>query len=110
VRVLTAAASIATCVVSGWMCLMYFVLRHPGYVWRAAIAAIICAGAAALITGQPPAALRMPLAAWGAALAAFGIWALAAPGDDGWVLVAALIFVVEGSLTIVASIRPPQSA
>ena len=98
--------SIATMLVSGWMTLMYFVLRHPGYQWRAAIAAAVCLGAATLIGGRPLPPLRVPIAIWGAALAAFGVWALAAPGDDGWVLIAGSVFIAEGILAVAASVRP----
>jgi uncharacterized membrane protein len=97
--------SAATMLVSAWMTVMYFVLRHPGYAWRAAISAVICLGAATLLAGRPAAALRIPTAVWGAALAAFGIWALVATGDDGWVIVAGALFVVEGSLAVYGS-RP----
>lgn len=82
---------------------MYVVLRHPGYQARAALAAVIFAGAAALLAGRPPAALRIPVGVWGAALAALGVWALLSPGDDGWVVIAAAIFVVEGTLAVTAA-------
>ena len=102
---LTSAASLATALVSAWMCVMYFVLRHPGYQWRAMIAAAICLGAITLVAGRPAPALRVPVACWGAALAAFGIHALFAPGDDGWVLIAGSVFIVEGLLAVAAGIR-----
>jgi hypothetical protein len=99
---LISVTSIATMLVSAWMTMMYFVLRHPGYQWRAAMAATICLGAATLVTGKPLAALRVPVVMWGAAILALGVWGLAAPGDDGWALVAAVLFVVEGTLAIAA--------
>jgi hypothetical protein len=102
--------SIATMFVAGWMTFMYFVLRHAGYVWRAAIAAVICLGAATLVAGRPPAALRIPVGVWGAALAAFGAWALFAPGDDGWVLIAGTLFIAEGALAVLGSVRRVRSA
>ena len=101
---LVSLASIATMLVSGWMTVMYLVLRHPGYWWRAAIAAAVCLGAATLVTGRPLPRLRLPIAVWGAALCAFGIWALVAPGDDGWTIVAGAIFIVEGILAAAASL------
>ena len=109
-KMLVGVVSVATMVVSGWMTLMYLVLRHPGYQWRAAMAAAICLGAAALVTGKPLPVLRIPLAVWGAALLALGIWALASPGDDGWVIVAAALFVVEGGLAIATSTLRQQAA
>jgi hypothetical protein len=33
------------------------------------------------------------------------VWALCAPGDDGWVVVAAAIFVVEGALAMASGVR-----
>jgi hypothetical protein len=104
-ELLVSLASIATMLVSGWMTVMYFVLRHPGYWWRAAIAATVCLGAATLVGGRPLPRLRLPIAVWGVALAAFGIWALAAPGDDGWVLIAGTVFIVEGLLAVTGSVR-----
>jgi hypothetical protein len=104
-QALTSAASLATVLVSGWMCVMYFVLRHPGYQWRAAIAASICLGALTLIAGRPAPSLRLPVAVWGAALAAFGISVFASPGDEGWVLIAGSVFVVEGALAVAAAVR-----
>ena len=97
--------SLATCAVSGWMCVMYLVLRHPGYELRAGMAALICLGAATLVAGRPPSPLRIPIAVWGAALAVVGVLALVSPGDDGWVLVAGTLFVLEGGLGVVSSIR-----
>ena len=107
---LVSLTSIATMLVSGWMTMMYVVLRHPGYQWRAAIAAAVCAGAATLVAGRPAPPLRVPIAIWGAALAAFGVWALVAPGDEGWVIVAGLLFVAEGALALMASTRRLHSA
>ena len=97
--------SVATMLVAGWMTVMYFVLRHPGHLWRAAIAAAVCLGAAALLPGRPAPPLRVPIAIWGAALAALGIYALVAPGDDGWVLIAGGLFIVEGALAIAGGFR-----
>ena len=107
--VIVSLMSLATMLVSGWMTIMYFVLRHPGYLWRAAVAATICAGAAMLVGGRPPSSLRFAVGLWGAAIAALGVWALFAPGDDGWVLVAGAIFIVEGVLAVAGSARRPQS-
>src|SRR5436190_3517929 len=101
--------SAATMLVSGWMTVMYFVLRHPGFAWRAAIAGAICLGAATLLAGRPAAPLRIPTAVWGAALAAFAVYALAAGGDDGWTIVAGTLFTIEGGLAVAASVRPAHS-
>jgi hypothetical protein len=106
-KTLVSLVSIATCAVSGWMCVMYLVLRHPHYQVRAALAAVICLGAATLVAGRPPAPLRIPIAVWGAAIAALGGWALRSPGDDGWVLIAGTLFIVEGALAVTSSVRRP---
>lgn len=98
--------SLATMLVSGWMTVMYFVLRHPGYQWRAALAVLIALGAATLVTGRPVPRMRLPIAVWGVALAGFGVRALVAPGDDGWVLIAGLLFVLEGSLAVYGALSP----
>src|SRR5437773_4706944 len=107
-RWIVSAVSLAACLVAGWMTVMYFVLRHPGYLWRAAIASAVCAGAATLVRGTPPAALRIPIALWGAALAALGVLALVSLSDDGWVLVAGALFGLEGGLAIVAAVVPER--
>jgi hypothetical protein len=105
----TAATSLATCAVSGWMCVMYLVLRHPGYQARAAMAAAICLGAATLVTGRPPAPLRIPIAIWGAALATLGLVVLVSGGgDDGWTVIASAIFIVEGGLALASAWRVPR--
>lgn len=83
---------------------MYCLLRHPGYVGRAALAAGIFLGAAALVGGRPAHALRAPAAVWGLALAALGIWALLGHGDDGWVVIAGLVFVAEGAAAVAAAV------
>jgi hypothetical protein len=102
-RRITSALSLATCALTAWMFAMYLVLQHPGYLVRAGIAALVFAGATTLVSGRPLPRLRIPIALWGVALAALGVWALASPGDDGWVLIAALLFVAEGSCAIVSS-------
>jgi hypothetical protein len=94
--------SILTCLVSGWMTIMFFVLRHPHYLERAALGGVIFLGAAAVAAGgwRGPAALRATLGAWALALFALGVWAVFGNGgDDGWVLIAGLLFIAEGAAT-----------
>lgn len=101
-RVLT-ALSVVTCIVSGWMCTMYFVLRHPGYLERAAIAAVIFIGATAAAAGlwRGTPAARMLFAVWAAGLVALGLWALfGMTTDDGWVIIAGTLFVAEGAVSL----------
>ena len=93
-----------TCAVTGWMFVMYLLLRHPGYQLRAVTAAVIFAGAATLLPGRPLRRLRVPTALWGAAVALAGGLALASPGDDGWVIIAGTLFIAEGITAFAASI------
>jgi hypothetical protein len=77
------------------------------------MAAVIFIGAAAVAAGawRGPALVRGASAAWAAGLVALGLWALFGDsGDDGWVLVAGVLFVVEGATaltTIVGDRRRP---
>jgi hypothetical protein len=105
--------SVLTCLVSGWMCTMYFVLRHPGYLERAGIAALILAGAAFAATGvwRSTIAGRLTIAAWAIGLLAFGLWALFwMATDDGWVIIAGTLFVAEGSVALLTSLVDRGSA
>ncbi len=105
--------SVATCLVSGWMAVMFFILRHPHYLERAALSAVIFAGAAALAAGgwRGPIAVRSALGIWSAALVALGLWALFGDsGDDGWVLIAGLVFVAEGATALAGVLRPAATA
>src|SRR5512142_1905711 len=95
-----AVVSALTALLSGWMTLMYFVLRHPDYLQHAAVSAAVCGGAATLLGGRPIRSLRLPTAGWGLFVAAVGLRALMSPGDDGWVIVAGLLFVTEGILSV----------
>jgi hypothetical protein len=91
--------SVLTCLVSGWMTVMFLLLRHPHYLERAALGTVIAAGSAALAAGAGRGALpvRVTLSVWAIALSCLGLWALVADsGDDGWVLIAGALFVAEG--------------
>ena len=98
--------SAATCLMSAWMFVMYFVLRHPGYVGHAGAAALVFTGAATLLGGRPLPALRVPTGIWAAALAAVGVQALVSPSDDGWAIIAGLLFIAEGLVAFAASVAP----
>ena len=102
-RTLLTLISIATCIVSGWMASMYLVLRHPAYLERAGVAGLVLVGAALAAThvwhGSP--VVRGALGVWAATLALLGLWALVGTAtDDGWVIIAGLVFLVEGGLTL----------
>jgi hypothetical protein len=102
--------SLVTAAVSGWMFVMYLLLQHPGYGWRAAMAGAICLGALSLVAGRPWPPLRLPSAVWGVALTALGLWALRAGQDEPWATIAAVVFVIEGTLAAAAAFSRPRPA
>jgi hypothetical protein len=111
--ILVTVASVFTVLVSGWMTVMFLVLRHAQSGERAVMSAVICAGA--IVTGvggwRGPAPLRATLAVWAVALLALGLWALFGnSGDDGWVLIAGMLFVAEGMLALAGVVRATASA
>lgn len=100
--------SVLTCLVSGWMGVMFLILRHQNYLERGCMSAVIFAGAAAMAAGgwRGPLPLRATLGVWAVALLALGLWALFGNGgDDVWVLVAGVLFVGEGAASIYRLIR-----
>ena len=106
---LLTALSLLTCLVSGWMTIMFLVLRHPHYLERAAMGTLIFAGAAAVAAGgwRGPLPVRRTLGVWGVALLALGVWALVGGGsDDGWVLIAGALFIAEGAASALGSLKP----
>jgi hypothetical protein len=110
---LLATVSVFTALVSCWMTTMYLLLRHPHYGERALMSAAICAGAIAIAAGgwRGPAPLRATLAVWAVALLGLGLWALVdGSGDDGWILIAGMLFVVEGLLSLAGVVRASASA
>jgi hypothetical protein len=105
--------SVVTMLVSGWMAIMYLLLRHAHYAERAVMAGIVCAGAAWMAAGgwRGAAPVRATLAVWAIALLALGLWALfGSGGDDGWVLIAGTLFVVEGALSLACLLRATAAA
>jgi hypothetical protein len=101
------------CLMSGWMGTMYLILRHPHYLERAGMSLAVFVGAAAVAAGgwRGPIALRSILGVWAAALLALGLWALfGSGGDDGWVLVAGLLFTAEGAVVLFSVSRISASA
>jgi hypothetical protein len=111
--VLLVLLSVFTCLVSGWMGTMFLILRHPQYLERAAMSLAVFVGAGAVAAGgwRGPIALRSILGIWAAALLALGLWALVgSSGDDGWVLIAGLLFAAEGVAVLVSILRASASA
>ena len=105
---LTAVAAV-TILASLWLCTMYFVLRHPGFEWRAAQAlgfALVGALTIAAVqraNANPP--LLAAVALGNAALLAIGVWAIASPHDDGFVDIIGLMFIAQGALALLWTMR-----
>ena len=105
---LLTSLSILTCLVAGWMTSMFLILKHPHYLERASLGGIILFGAAVVAAGgwRGPLPVRAAVGIWAVALGALGIWALVGDsGDDGWVLVAGLLFAVEGATAAFGALR-----
>lgn len=104
-RPLFITLSAATGIVSTWMITMHFVLRHPGYLELAGIAGLVLVGAVAAAASPwrgSPIACRM-LTMWAVGLTSLDLWALfGASGDDGWVIIAGALFVLQAVVTLVA--------
>ncbi len=108
-----------TIAASLWLFVMYFVLQHPGYQWRAAMTAgFVAVGlfvwiAAGLAT--PPAWIRALAAASGLAVFAAGAWAMRTNVDEGFVDVISVMLMAQGVLTLmwmvgVSRLRPSHRA
>jgi hypothetical protein len=100
--------SILTCLVAGWMTSMFLILRHPHYLERASMGGVILLGAVVVAAGgwRGPRPIRAAVGVWAVALLALGTWALLGDsGDDGWVLIAGLLFAAEGSAAAFGALR-----
>jgi len=106
---LTAICSF-TILASCWLFVMYLVLRHPGFEWRAAvslgIASLSALTLATVRTAQPGVGIRVVAACGAAALAGVGIWAIKTNVDDGFIDLIGLAFIMQGVLTIIFLVRP----
>jgi hypothetical protein len=103
-RIVASVLSLLTSAVSLWMLVMYLVLRHPGFQWRAAVAGAVFVGAISLIGGRPARGLAIPTCLWAVALLGFGLWALTSSNDDGWVLIAGTLFAAESVAALIVSV------
>jgi hypothetical protein len=108
-----------TIAASLWLFVMYFILQHPGYQWRAAMAAGVAAiglfvwFAAGLAT--PQAWIRVLAGTCGIAVFAAGAWAMRTNVDEGFVDVISVLLMTEGVLTLawtagVSRLRPAHRA
>jgi hypothetical protein len=98
-----------TILASCWLFVMYFVLRHPGFEWRAALAVGYAAtGVLTLLTVyrfSTSAAWRAAAAAGALALGGVGIWAIRTNVDDGFVDLIGLAFIAQSLLTMAYGFR-----
>lgn len=93
-----------TILASGWLFVMFLVLRHPGFEWRAAMALGFVAVSAITLfaarTTTPPPALSATVALGGIVQAAVGAWAMHGNVDDGFVDVIGITFIAQGVLAL----------
>jgi len=102
-----------TAAASCWLLVMYVVLRHPGYEWRAAMAALFVVQSAltvAALSGWVDGGWMRVLLLGGAAgivLAGGSAVQATLAGDhfEGFALVIGLALVVQGVLTLVTFLR-----
>src|SRR5436190_20180902 len=78
-----------TMLASCWLFVMFLVLRHPGFEWRASISLVFVAIGALTLVGarrpDPGIVLQLAIASGGAALGAAGVWAMETNIDEGFV-------------------------
>jgi hypothetical protein len=103
------ALSCFTCLGSGWLILMYAVLRHGGYLWRMAMALFLIAQSAHTLAAtmapevrpwSRPVLLAGACAIAGIAASAF-LANGAAPHREGYADVIALALLAQAGLTLV---------
>jgi hypothetical protein len=109
-----AAVSAFTLLACAWMCVMFFVLRHPGFEWRAALSALVVIQSAAtlvlLAAGSRSVPPRILLALGACGLLTLGVSAFlaneAASDWEGYVAVISIALVIQGALTLLSCARP----
>lgn len=110
-----AAACAFTLLACSWLFVMFFVLRHPGFIWRAAVTLFLMAQSAgtlvALRGGPWGRWWRSALAVGAAATSAVGVQAFlaneAAADWEGYIAIISIGLIVQGVLTLVATLRMP---
>jgi hypothetical protein len=116
-RIALAAVSAFTLMACAWLFVMFFVLRHPGFEWRAAVTALLIAQSAATLmvlgSGARSAWPRMALTMGACAVAAVGAVAFAAnerAADwEGYVAVISAALVLQALLTLPAMLKTPAA-
>jgi hypothetical protein len=109
-----AAVSAFTLLACAWMCVMFFVLRHPGFEWRAALSALVVIQSAAtlvlLAAGPLTVRPRLLLALGACGLLTLGVSAFlaneAARDWEGYAAVISIALVIQGVLTLLSCARP----
>jgi hypothetical protein len=111
-KIVLAAICCFTAAASCWLVAIYFVLKHPGYEWRAAIAALFVLQSAltlAALAGAAPAWLRAGLLAGACGIVWAGYSAisstLAATHFEGFWLPIGAGLIVQGALTLAVYFR-----
>jgi len=107
-----------TTLACGWLTVMYLLLQHPGFEWKAAVSALLVAQsaltAAAMARVVDGPAVRAMLLVGGAAVAALGAWAFAANESsahwEGYMALISLALVLQGVLTLAVVLTGPKPA
>jgi hypothetical protein len=101
-----------TMLASSWLFVMFLVLRHPGFEWRAALSiGFIGIGAltlAELWLPQPGTTLRILVGIAALALGVAGAWAIQTNVDEGFIDVIGLAFILQAILTLTQLLRVRQ--
>ena len=109
-----AAVSAFTLLACGWLCVMFVVLRHPGFEWRAARSALVVIQSAATLvllaagsfTGRP----RILLALGACGILTLGVSAFlaneAATDWEGYAAVISIALAVQAVLTLIVCACP----
>jgi hypothetical protein len=103
-RAAVMALCVFTILASGWLFVMFLVLRHPGFEWRAALSLGVAAISVVTLAGlwKPTCgiALHAAMAGGAAALGAAGVWAMKTNVDEGFVDLISLAFIAQAGLTL----------
>jgi hypothetical protein len=98
-----------TILASCWLFVMYLVLRHPGFEWRAALAVGYAAiGVLTLLAVHrftDSSVWRAAACAGALALACAGVWAIRTNVDDGFADVIGIAFISQGLATMTYLLR-----
>ena len=109
-RTALTAICLFTILACSWFVVMFLVLRHPGFEWRAALAVgFVAVSVLTLATARavaPGAVQRAAVALGALLLAAAGVWAITTNVDEGYVDVTGLALIVQSVLAVAFVLRP----